>query len=410
MPKLLLLLLSLFMAVAAPGVADENRSAKSGQKSGESQFVPWSGAWWPMLSGELVLGWESKSGRKRWNESDVVQFDSCLASSTTRCKSLMNEMAKDKGRSLSPLMKYDLFFLNYAKRVYKETLEADYLAHSARNELNIHYIGNNEKHRYWNSKGYAGKCIGWALANMDQWPEPTRELELEGVIFEPADIKGILATIYNGAQFFIPNSLVYGKEYHEKRGQNTRSRYLDVRPTDFLRALNRTIDNGKILEADLDPGDGVWNYPIYKYDLKWNEISAGKVEVVMTLFYADDEVDFDQVFSTNRSRPDLKSRNLTFSLNVPSGWAGDLLKATSGEWTGSSIGNHPDVVILGIEEGWKESILEYVEDDSTGNSIASEVNFGLLTSALHPRKVGGSLEDGESSPLVHYFLDLYYSR
>lgn len=42
----------------------------------------------------------------------------------------------------------------------------------------------------------------------------------------------------------------------------------------FVRAVFDTIGKGAVLEGDLEPGDGGWNYPIYKYELTYTKTSA----------------------------------------------------------------------------------------------------------------------------------------
>ena len=71
----------------------------------------------------------------------------------------------------------------------------------------------------------------------------------------------------------------------------------------------------------------------------------------------------------------MKTRSYTAKFIVPNNWDGDLLSATSANWTGASITNHPDAVILGMEEGWRDEILDYIDSE-----MASEVNFELLKS------------------------------
>ncbi|MCC6621833.1 MAG: hypothetical protein IT385_11295 [Deltaproteobacteria bacterium] len=335
--------------------------------------TPWSGYWWSMQNAELALGWDGTGGRETWTEAEARSFDGCLTQATSACDQLMAKMGADKGRKLSPLMKFDLYVRNRLVAQYGSLANAPVsgFARATRTELDIHYIGDDEDHRYWDSRGYAGKCIGWALATMFH-DEPTKDVELAGVVFTPADIKGILAAIYNGAQFFVPEDMVMGQEYHDANDSSPEA-YADVLPHDLFRALAETIDEGSMLEADLDPGDGVWNYPIHAYEVTWAAPAAGKVQGTLTLRHADDEVGIDAVFSTNPARPDLKARVLDFELDVPAGWSGDLTAATGGRWTGDAIDRHPDAIILGLEPDWRETIYDY-----SGTQMKLEVNFQLI--------------------------------
>jgi len=275
--------------------------------------------------------------------------------------------------------------------MYGQDAPESYYSHAAKRELEIHYIGDNKNHPHYNSRGFAGKCIGWALSTFD-YKEPTKTKKIMGIEFEPADIKGLLAAIYNGAQFFVPNNKVVGLEY---RGQGKRSKaYKDVNPIDFIKALRATIGKGKILEADLDPDIGVWNYPIFQYEMKWERTNATKVEVDIKIWFANDEVQIDDVFSNRRGeREDFKTRSYTIELKVPKDWNKKLESAISGKWTKESINNHPDALILGMEQGWQETILDYIDSE-----MEAEVNFELLKS------------HDEFESVVYELLKTYYKK
>jgi|GEM_PF-1998945 len=371
-------------------------TAANSTLAAQAKRTPWSGYWWSMQNGELVLGWSSATGRKAWTPAEVKAFDACLESTTTACKTLMDGHTADAGKRLSPLMKFDLWVRRWleSKNGVGGSASTMY-THAARWELDHHYIGDNDDHPHAGSAGYAGKCIGWALANND-WDEPTVNKALLGVGFEPADIKGILASIYNGGQFFVPDDLWVGNAYHDNEGSDSAEYYDDVHPHDFVRALVATIGKGNLLEGDLDPGDGVWNYPIYKYELRPGVPKNGKVAVGATIWYANDEVGIDEVFSTNAARPDLLSRVLTFELDLPASANGDLTKATGGRWTGASVDTHPDALILGLEPTWRVDIHDY-----KSTQMNQEVNFPLIKRL----KIGATW-----TPIVDQLLADYYAR
>lgn len=348
-------------------------SYASGKESAKSKELPWGGYWWSMRNGEVVLGWESED-RIIWSEDQIKIFDACLDSKEEYCDVVMPIFTKFNGKLLSPLMKYDLYIKRLVEKTYgKEEAPLHLYSHAAIKELEIHYIGDNENHPNFEFAGFSGKCIGWALSTFD-YKEPTKTKKILDINFEPADIKGILATVYNGAQFFIPDNLVMGTEYRGE-GKNSKA-YKDVYPLDFIKALRQTIGKGKLLEADLDPDRGVWNYPIFAYDMTWTEPTDNKVKVKIKIQFANDEVNIDDVFSNQRGRrKDFKSRTYTLTATVPNNWDGDIASAKSAKWTGKSIHNHPDALILGMEDFWKETILDY-----GGSEMEQEVNFELLKS------------------------------
>ena len=366
--------------------------------SASATRTPWSGYWWSMLNGELALGWDDRGAggsRSTFSETEARAFDACVASYTPACKQTISTMAGERGRRLSPLMKFDYLVRKQLEATYGSAgAPASLYAHATKWELDQHYIGNNRAHRYWDSRGYAGKCIGWALATM-AYDEPTKIVELDGVEFRPADIKGLLASIYNGAQFFVPEEKTIGNEFHNVAGSDSQAYYDDVHPHEFVKALFDTIGKGNILEADMDPGDGVWNYPLYKYELKVTRRSGTTAQVQATVYFANDEVAIDLVSAHDPARRDMKSRVLNFELTLPSG-SDDLAKATGGRWLGASVNEHPDALILGVEADWRKTIYDY-----RNTAMNTEVNFNLI------KRAQGS--NGQWTPIVDGVLQRYYA-
>jgi len=78
----------------------------------------------------------------------------------------------------------------------------------------------------------------------------------------------MLAAIYNGAQFFVPADQVVGHAFHFVPGEDSPEYREDVYPQDFVKALLATIAQGQMLEGDLEPDDGVWNYSILRATLR----------------------------------------------------------------------------------------------------------------------------------------------
>jgi hypothetical protein len=393
-----LILSTLFLFVSCSQNPIRNIASEPFPLKAETKSKPWSGYWWSMLRGELVMGWNDGDGRRIFTENEIRTFDQCLSSYTKSCTDFFSKFTKNKGKDFSPLMKFDYFVRMENEKLYgKGKAPIGEYTHAAKWELENHFIGDNENHRYWDFRGFSGKCIGWALANFD-FSEPTIEKEIGGIVFKPADIKGYLASIYNGAQFFIPEDQVMGNEYRDFEGQNTKEAREDVYPHDLLKALAQTIAKGKMLEADLDPEEGVWNYPIYKYEVSFlSTPDKHKVKGSVKLFYANDEVGIDEVFSTNSKRPDIKNRKLDFELIVPDKFDGDIEKVTSSRWTGEGIHRHPDAVILGIEDGWRQSIYEY-----KNTQMKEEVNFPLIKRT----KVGNKWVPIIDELLKEYYKDL----
>jgi hypothetical protein len=342
--------------------------------SAKTKLTPWGGYWWSMQHGELARGWDDEEGREEWSESEVRQFDQCISSYTKECLTLLNEMTRDQGRSLSPLMKFDFWVrVRLEKKYGKKLAPLNEYTHAALWEINNHYIGSNQRHRYYSSRGYAGKCLGWAFSTMEN-PEPTKEKIIDGIFFRPSDIKGYLASIYNAGQFFVPENKVIGHEFHLNQGSQSKSFYDDVYPRDLIQALQNSIKKGKMLEADMDPGDGVWNHPIYQYELEWSFKNKNLIQGKMILHYPTDELEIDTVFSIQAKRLDLLKRELKFSLKVEDEFDGDFSALKDrGNWIGDSKDQHPDAVILGLENDWRKTVYDYKD-----TQMKSEVNYPLI--------------------------------
>jgi hypothetical protein len=348
-----------------------------------------------MRKAELALGWTDTRGRDRWTEADVRAFDSYLSSSTRASSRSLETYLENEGRSLSPLMKFDLWVRLWLEHHEGRTRISPATAtHATRWELDHHTIGDDTDHPHHVSSHFAGKCLGWALSTFD-WDEPVCEATLLGITFSPSDIKGLLASIYNGAQFFVPEASFVGHSYRDIEGHNSREYYEDVHPHDFVRALASTIGRGHMLEGDLCTGHEVWNHPIYRYELDHGPVRRGRVEVEATIHYADDDVDIDGVFSLTPGRPDLRQRRLSFELDLPSG-STSLATATGGRWLGESVDTHPDTLILGLESGWRQKIYQYRR-----TQMNQEVNFPLIK----------RLEIGNRRvPMVDLLLADYYAH
>lgn len=337
----------------------------------ECPRTPWSGYWWPMSQAELVLGWDDGRGRRRLTTEEAHHYDSMLVSPAPCARAVVQSLLAREGRDFSPLLKFDLWSRAFLARLRPaEDIPWQLVSRSARWELNHHQItGPGHKHHL--AASYAGKCFGWAMATFD-WNEPTEERVIDGVRFMPADIKGLLASLYNGAQFFVPDSHFVGNTFRDEPGYDSQAYYDDVNPEDFVRGLFATIARGTFLEADLDPGPDVWNHPIHRYTLSVGPIVDDCCVVRCVIGFADDEVDIDGVFSKVPGRPDLAERTLEFELQMrpDSPYIED---AVSGRWLGESVHTHPDTLVLGVEPDWRQEILNYRD-----TAMRQEFNFSLV--------------------------------
>lgn len=363
--------------------------------SGEANKLSWGGHWWTMRGGELALGWDNQDGRKEYSLAEAKKFDECISSTTAACKKLIDSHLKTKGEELSPMMKFDLWVKKQVDAVYAPGSAVSMYSRATHNELKIHYITGPE-HRHYSSSGFAGKCTGWSLSNMD-YAEPTMTKTIDGIVFTPADIKGILAAIYNGAQFFVPDEMVLGNAFRAEGEGNNDVYYADPAPHDLINAFEKHIKKDKkIVIADMEPNEGVWNHPIHGYSAKLEAPKGNKVKGKMIIKYAKDEVGIDDVFTTNPKRSDLTERALEFELTVPAGWDKKLTSVKESRWLGDSAHKHPDSLIFGLEKDWRKAIYEYKNTD-----MKLEVNYQLIKKV----NLGGGYKI-----IVDELLKKYYAK
>jgi hypothetical protein len=372
-------------ALLVPGFRAE--AAKS-HKRRVKKMLPlsrmgWGGDFWGMQRGPLALGWADGKGRKRHTARQVEAFDKCLTAGTPKAQAKLDKLIKEGGLSLSPYMKFDLLVYKIMQEKHAEYAgDVDQYSGAAQWYLNHHYIGRNKRHRFWSSRHYAGYCIGWALSQMFL-PEPTRDHKFRGLIWRPADMKGISAGLLNNAQYFVEDKLVFGNEYHDVGRHNTITNREDVNPIDFQRTLQLSLDKGKPMEADLDAGDGVWNFLVTGYKQDEKQTGPRTIEATTKLYYTSDLVDRDAVFSRFKNgkrvpfsrrlikdghhQPgrDILTSTLKAEFTVGPKWKGDLAKAKKAKWLGQSYDTHPDVIILGLERDWMIYAADYLAGRKT---------------------------------------------
>ncbi|MCL4202128.1 MAG: hypothetical protein KJ000_06520 [Pirellulaceae bacterium] len=116
-----------------------------------------------------------------------------------------------------------------------------------------------------------GHCNGWAAAAI-RHAEPQNSVTRNGVVFTPADIKGLLAEIY------IYNDIIQlvGGDFPMNAG---------VLHTVLANWLGR---GSHPIGMEADPGDEKWNYPVYGFATTSARRSSREVEVKLNIAYAKD--------------------------------------------------------------------------------------------------------------------------
>jgi len=116
--------------------------------------------------------------------------------------------------------------------------------------------------------GWHGHCNGWTAAAI-RHAEPQRSVVRNGVVFTPADIKGLLAEIY----MYSPTEFLGGVGY-------------TVNPGTFHVVICNWIGRGSHpVGMETTPGEEKWNYPVYSYACSFAKRSEERVEVRMNVHY-----------------------------------------------------------------------------------------------------------------------------
>ncbi|MEW5760674.1 MAG: hypothetical protein AB1779_07895, partial [Candidatus Thermoplasmatota archaeon] len=136
------------------------------------------------------------------------------------------------------------------------------------------------------SVGWWGHCNGVAAAGMNE-PEPKHAVTVLGITFEPSDIKGLLAELYNAGN---DDEEFVGERYNGPNDDKN-----DIYPNVFHITILKWLGEDKRIAAmDKDPGEHVWNYAFWKYEMKIegleelkNNGGTGKVKVKTDLYFGE---------------------------------------------------------------------------------------------------------------------------
>ncbi|MBI3039819.1 hypothetical protein HYY75_12370 [bacterium] len=142
-------------------------------------------------------------------------------------------------------------------------------------------VGNT--HYNPNAEDWEGHCNGWSASSFLE-PEPRETKIRNGITFDVADQKAILAELYMNTY-----CLFYGKRFWGNHGDDRD----DIYPDQFHKLLLDQIGNGKgAMICDVAADRQVWNFPLYKFESHWNTgwFNDKKIKVRTTCYFADDAV------------------------------------------------------------------------------------------------------------------------
>lgn len=169
-------------------------------------------------------------------------------------------------------------------------------------------------HVYFSGINWAGHCNGFAAAALLE-PEPTEPVEVLGITFSVADLKGLLVDYHFGDSA----AWSFGDEQ-------------EVDPADFHRMLLDwvgTTGKGLVLTFEPSPGE-VWSYPAYRFESEWSPDSdeADVWHVKTTVWMAD--MDVPPNFVGTRPFPGPLGKIFEYTLR------GDPRDPSDGSWSGRS--------------------------------------------------------------------------
>ncbi len=139
-------------------------------------------------------------------------------------------------------------------------------------------------------------------------------------------------------------------------------------------------EQGKAFYGDLDGGPEIWNYPIYKYEMETNSYGY-RMDVTCKIWYADDLVDPDYVGTKAHTK------TYTYTLYLSEG------EITGGEWTGSNVVDHPEMLAIPLSQATANPYLDYEfireiavsKDDELESDEPSELKPGRYNLILLDR-------------------------
>lgn len=178
------------------------------------------------------------------------------------------------------------------------------------------------------AEGWNGLCHAWANAALLEDVDFAAS-SLGGVFWRVADKKGLLTLA------------------HSDDLKLDQSWLSDPRKLHFF-LLTYLKEQGLGIGIDLDPGNEFWSHPLYRFEM---DISSGASTdfVTCTVFYADYLPVYNEQHTTIE-------RSKTYTYRLTKDGAGQYV---SGEWTGSSVTDHPGYIWVPISQNTRCPSLDH---------------------------------------------------
>lgn len=305
------------------------------------------------------LSYQQQAFKQWWEQDLVLKMADLPVDGKTpdfRIPYSGHDYPDKSGGTIAAMRKYDAAF-NRGRPLAEEYERRDVGAHRGR----FGFAGGDEPPRRGlfgrilggrdRAPGWYGHCNGWTAAAI-RHAEPEKSVTRNGVVFTPADIKGMLAEMY----MYSPTEFLGGVDEA-------------INPATLHLVLTNWIGRGSHpvgMESAL--GEVVINYPIYAYKATITKISDRQSEVKMMCRYV---VNTPQEFQKGPRQTQLIYFHYTLDLDkdglITAGrYYGDTqmvdmlwtpLKPVQGGQKGNERGN-PHMDIKEVLAIWRESVSE----------------------------------------------------
>jgi len=211
------------------------------------------------------------------------------------------------------------------------------------------YLSTWYKNTYYDpsAPGWYGHCLSWSKAAItERYPIlPSTE---DNIHFRVGDKKGLLTIAHTRDPLELGNSSASTFHYW---------------------LLSYIKEKGQPFIADLDHGPEKWYYPIYEYDMR-STVRNNIESVTVTIHYISDDV-----------HPDFIGSNALFHSYTYELTLDGVGSITGGEWTGSSVDDHPDLLVFPLSQQTDAVDFDYRrvraiagnQDDSFENGAAQSI-------------------------------------
>lgn len=262
--------------------------------------------------------------------------------------------------------------------------------------------------------GWFGLCHGSAVAPT-QFPEPLVPVEVNGVVFTPFEIKGLLSYAMteappSGSRFWGRRSEA-DRVIEGARSQDPLTR--DINPGLFHKVLGNVMGrNQKQVVLDLVSGEVVLNFPVRSYEFReigsaWDEWrlrrSPGVSSDAETLVKIEASLSLVDNHRVVEQKPGtLFTFEKTYEYVLELDEDGEII---GGEWLGSSRDDHPDFAYVQVPLDPRSLMLYGVPVGMALDELARKSNDTSRPLTPAERKAAEAIRPHQEQPVVRSVLE-----